>query len=389
VAAAALLASFGAGLGLARGEARGDAPVVELYTMGVGEALFERFGHAAICLRWPRSPGLDQCFNYGTADFQTPGPLTWGFLRGRADFWVSVVTPAEMMAYYEALDRTVWRQELRLTGRETAAVVGRLRHDTRPENRHFTYNHFRDNCATRLRDLLDEATGGQLRARTGSPVAGPTYRGEVRRGFAEEDWLLLVSDLVLGRAVDVEPTRWQMMFLPAALRREVRGRFDAEPVAVFERRGRQISADPGWGGRGWLLALALLLAAPIVLAWRADRWPRAAVAPAGVTLGVVGLIPWALAVVSVLPELRWNEALLVFVPLDLGLPLVPERWRAGYARVRVGGLVLVAALLAAGVLRQPLWAALPVALLPLAAAALPRRAREAQSSLGQSSGQLQ
>lgn len=367
----------GAGRARAESPARGSAlePVVELYTMGVGEGLFERFGHAAMCLRWPSAPWLDRCVNYGTADFQTPGPLTWAFLRGRADFWVSTATPGEMLAHYRAVDRTVWRQVLPLTRAETDALVARLDRDTTPETLHFTYHHFNDNCTTRLRDLIDGATGGRLRAGSSARPegGGGTLRDEVRRGFAEETWLLVVSDLVLGRAIDVTPTRWQMMFLPAAFRDEVRERFGAEPVVVYERRGRRIAQDPGWGGRGWLLLLAALLAAPVALSWRAGRRERAALAPAAVTLGLAGAVVWALAIVSALPELRWNEAALVLVPLDLALPLLPERWRRAYARARVAGLAIVAALLAAGVLRQPLWAPLLVAAAPLAAAALPRR----------------
>jgi hypothetical protein len=369
----------------ARAEARTE-PAVELYTMGVGEALFERFGHAALCLRWPSEPWRDRCFNYGTADFQTPGPLTWAFLRGRADFWVSTATPGEMLSYYAVVDRTVWVQELPLTRAETDAVVARLDSDTGPATLHFTYHHFRDNCTTRLRDLIDEATGGRLRAGASARAeGGRTFRSEVRRGFAEETWLLVVSDLVLGPAIDEEPTRWQMMFLPAAFRDEVRERFGVEPVVVYERRGRRIAQDPGWGGRGWLLLLAAILAAPVALAWRAGRRHRAALAPAALVLGLAGVVVWALVIVSVLPELRWNEAVLVLVPLDLALLFLPERWRRAYARARAAGLAVASALLAVGVLRQPLWAPLVVAALPLIVAALPARGQ----SLGQSSGQLQ
>ena len=61
------------------------APQVEVFTMGPGDDLFSRFGHAAICITDEESP-LGRCYNYGTADFSTPGPLTWGVLCGNKQF---------------------------------------------------------------------------------------------------------------------------------------------------------------------------------------------------------------------------------------------------------------------------------------------------------------
>src|SRR5262245_47152485 len=72
---------------LGASSARASAPpVVELYTMGPGDELFSAFGHAAVCVLDERTPA-GRCYNYGTADFRTPLPLTWNFVRGRARFW--------------------------------------------------------------------------------------------------------------------------------------------------------------------------------------------------------------------------------------------------------------------------------------------------------------
>src|SRR5687768_12571111 len=88
--ARALLAALAAAFALAAAPARADeTPRVELYTMGLGDSLFEVFGHAAMCLRYPGAPGRDLCFNYGTADFSDPADLILRFLRGEAEFWVS------------------------------------------------------------------------------------------------------------------------------------------------------------------------------------------------------------------------------------------------------------------------------------------------------------
>ena len=72
------------------------APIIDVYTMGQGDELFSAFGHAAICVTDAEAP-RGRCYNYGTADFTTPLPLTWSFIRGRALFWVSTTDVPHML----------------------------------------------------------------------------------------------------------------------------------------------------------------------------------------------------------------------------------------------------------------------------------------------------
>ena len=60
-----------------------SVPTIDVYTMGIGDDVFAHFGHAAICVGSEDSD-RGRCYNYGTADFSTPVPLTWDFIRGNA-----------------------------------------------------------------------------------------------------------------------------------------------------------------------------------------------------------------------------------------------------------------------------------------------------------------
>lgn len=346
-------------------------PTVELYTMGQGEILFEKFGHAALCLRYENSPQKDACFNYGTSNFADPLPLVWGFLRGEANFWVSRIRPAAMLAFYKQEDRTIWRQKLPLTPEQARAIEAKLLSDIRPENRYYNYHHFYDNCTTRLRDIIDEATQGALSQDSGEKV-GPTFREFGRQGFAEQLWILVASDFLLGRHADQQPDVWQAMFLPDYLRAEVEKRLGAVPEVVYERQGRPFSQDEGTG-RGFVVLSALLLALPVFLL-RKSRLLRLGVALCAVPLGLLGILVWGLALISSLAELRWNEAVLLFVPFDLALPFLGLELRQRYAQVRVVVILLVSVGLALGVFRQPLWVPSLVAFLPLLLLALPQTA---------------
>ena len=207
---------------------------VELYTVGAGDELFSKFGHVAICVMADDLPAGGLCYNYGTSDFSRPVGLGWDVVRGRAKFWVSVSDVLSMIFWFQEQDRTVYRQVLPLSDEQVAGLRATLRLDARPENREYIYSHFLDNCSTRPRDLIDEATGGELRqTRIESPL---TYRDYAREGLAGAHWALVpAGDLVLGRWVDQEIDAFEAMFIPRVLRAAVEERFDARPEVVYER----------------------------------------------------------------------------------------------------------------------------------------------------------
>jgi hypothetical protein len=368
---AAVALAVAIALGLAAGEARAT-PAIALYTMGAGDDLFSAFGHAAICVHDERSPA-GRCYNYGTADFRTPVPLTWAFVRGRARFWVSVLPEPVMLDFYRREDRTVWRQVLTLPPEQATALAAALERSTEAQNRYYLYHHFNDNCTTRIRDAIDRVTGGVLGR---APVdRGRSFRQWAEQGFAGDWPLLAVAELLLGRSADRRTDSWSAMFLPSELRAEVAARLGAAPEVVYARRA------PLVGGHTWLGHLAfalsgLALAALLALAARLGRRAfRGALAFAGLALGLVGLVLWALALLSTFPELTRNEALFAFWPTDLALGRLSPRLRRRYLTARL----VVLALLVLGHLvglTQPLSPLLLVAL-PFAVARFDPRAQAA------------
>jgi hypothetical protein len=326
------------------------APRIDLYTMGVGDDLFSAFGHAAICVtdeRWPRG----RCYNYGTADFTTPVPLTWNFIRGRALFWVSTTDVGHMLGFYASVGRQVWRQTLALSPEEATRVADALDASSQEGAKYYRYHHFDDNCTTRIRDVLDRATGGRL-SRDGVD-RGKTFRQWAREGFAGNVGMLMVTDLLLGRPSDRRTNSWQAMFLPSELRAEVAKRFGAPPLTIVPGV-KHPPPGPTWLGTAAFIAIGLLLAGLIAVHLRSGR------ALTAIVLGLVGTLLWLLAVLSSFPELRHNELLLSFWPTDFALPWLGRRYLR--ARLATLAVVVVAHL---GLLVQPLAPTL-MALLPIA-----------------------
>ncbi len=329
-------------------------PVIELYTFGRGEIIFEKFGHTALCINYNEQGRETVCFNYGVTDFSMGGgALTWNFIRGKQKFFVEPIPLGGMIAFYRHEDRTIWRQALPLPAEQARAIEAKLLFDIKPENRFYIYDHFADNCTTRLRDIIDVAIGGRLKEGTDRPFP-LTFRQMGRRGLAELPPLIAFGDFAVGRALDKQISLWQAMFHPFVLRDHVEVVLDAPAVLVYERRGPPIPED-GPTNRGWSLLIGLGFALPLLISKLTGRFERTAVAIATVPLALVGLIIWTAAIISTIPGLRWNEALFLYMPFDVVLPFLGAVRRRKYARVRLGMFVVASLLTAVGVFLQPLW----------------------------------
>ena len=340
---------------------------IELYTIGPGDYLFSKFGHAALCVsdkEWQDG----RCFNYGTADFSTPGPLTWAVLRGRAEFWVSVASLDHMLGLYRAEDRTIYRQVLPLNGDQTAELKRALATNALPENRRYLYDHFLDNCSTRPRDHIDRATGGALRAVPGSSVADSfTFRALIRQNLSNEPFYFLVAEMFLGRPMDRPRSEYEAMFLPRVLRDAVQRHLHVAPEVVYARRATVSSQPSLLVAHRLALALGVGIACGLVILMSSPRVSSRLQSLFACLFGTLGCAVCALAVLSPLPELRYNEILLVFLPTDFFLLLRSTRVIFAYAGIRVAALVLVGLLLLSGILIQPLGTFLALALPVLSA----------------------
>jgi hypothetical protein len=338
-----------------------DTPVIELVTMGIGARIWERHGHIALCVRYA-DPRLDRCYNYGTANFGQPISMGWGFFRGTRSFWASKDRPGRMLAIYHHADRTIWVQPIPLTDEQEQQVIAKLEEDVLEENRYYAYDHFWDNCTTRVRDILDDASGGKLKALPGNGDER-TIRDLAREGFFGMRGPLLITDLAMGRVTDYVPSYWEKMFLPQYLRQAAEEAWGIEPIVLYQRKGPPAPKD-GPSGRVLLALVILVLTSP---AWATRLWGRfqrvgALVAILGPVL--FGTVVWFLAIISPLSYVTWNETCLVWMPFDLALVILPAGKARLYARFRVGMLVVCGLLMLVGLLRQPLLAPLLWPLIP-------------------------
>ena len=198
----------------------GESLRVSLVTMGPGAPVWEQFGHNAIMIE-DGATGEARWYNYGMFDFAAAD--FWPrFARGDMRYWMASDDAGASLRMYIQANRSVWVQELDLTADEREAMRDYLGWNELPEHRFYAYDYFRDNCSTRVRDALDRVLGGALRAATESLPAATTWRDDVRRLTAADPWVYTGTELTMARPTDAPITRWAAMWLPSAVREEVR-----------------------------------------------------------------------------------------------------------------------------------------------------------------------
>ncbi len=301
---------------------------VSLITYGPGSIYWERFGHDAIEIRDTAS-GQAVDFNYGVFDFDEHD-FFLNFARGRMHYMIDAERNDVDEREYADTGRSVTRQWLTLKPAQAVQLRDFLLWNLEPQHARYDYDYLVDNCATRVRDALNAALGGEIRRQITANPGAMTYRQQITRLMSAQPWLMLAMDLGLGPSADQPLNGWQERFLPKELQRQVRtvrisdGRNGLEPLVQQERiiapnRLSEPPRAPPDLRRPLLLAGAAF--AGLILMTR--KRSRTLYALAGslylAAAGFVGLVLLGLWTLT-LHHAAWDNAnLLLFNPLAWGL----------------------------------------------------------------------
>ena len=305
------------------------APRIGVMTMQPGEIFWERFGHDAIVVQDPA--GGATSYNFGFFDPSEPGFLG-RFVRGVPRYQLVALPLQEDLAYYRDVGRGVSIQWLHLAPGQARSLAEALAVNALPQNAHYTYDYFTDNCATRVRDTIDRAVGGALQQQLSARSRGSTYRTESVRLASPAPLMWLGFDIGLGPFADVPLARWQEAFVPMRLADTLREATatDGRPLVDAEQQllPQRLAPEPAERARPWWPWLLSGVGIGIVLTRLGKTRPR--------VLAAVALPAWSLlALLGILMLYIWfgtahragwaNQNLLLFDPLCL--LLLPGGWR--------------------------------------------------------------
>ncbi|MEQ8272301.1 MAG: DUF4105 domain-containing protein [Deltaproteobacteria bacterium] len=336
------------------------APRIDLITIGVGEAAYATFGHAA--LRVVEADGTDTAYNFGGVDMEQPN-FWMRLVQGRIEAYLKVTPYSDLLLEYSAEDRTIVGRTLRFEPDVARAIVKDLEENAKPENRTYLYHHIFDNCTTRIAQLLDRHLGGRLKSHAGQPVPG-THRDWILDRVRWKPATYLAMDLMGNGMGDVPIVAWDTIFIPEAVDAIIdSARFDGQPFVVrkfTEYRSLSYTDMPPWDWP-WL-KVYLLLGLPLILlgVWRPTLGARVL----GALWGSMGLVYTAFWLLSEYDFYHANWNMLVFPPLHLALVVLARRAVARtYLMAHVAVLLLLALLVATGAIVQSIGPMITLALL--------------------------
>lgn len=184
---------------------------VSILTYDPGEELYSVFGHTAIRVYDPEND-IDNIYNYGTFDFDTPF-FAIKFVRGNLMYQLAKGKFMTVLYYMPRENRTVYVQDLNLKQAEKQNLYDALEDNYKPENRYYQYDFFYDNCATRVRDIIENSLTRQLSFEK-YDYSEKTFRNILKDYIAEFYWYDLGINILMGMNADKEATLKEFMFIP-------------------------------------------------------------------------------------------------------------------------------------------------------------------------------
>jgi len=303
---------------------------IGVITMQPGEVFFERFGHDALVVLDTKNKQAIS-YNFGYFDPSESGFIA-NFIAGKMEYSLLALPLEQDLVQYQYDGRGVSIQWLNLPAAQAQVLADNLAQRARPENARYRYDYFTANCATMVRDALNQAMNGHLQSQLAGRSRGYTYRSEAVRLAQAESWMWLGFDVGLGPWADQPLSRWQEAFIPMRLAESLREvtNTEGQPLVYSEQEvlPHRIAAEPPERSRHWWPWLVLGVVLAGLARMIARRWPR--------VLGGFTLVFWLICGFSGLLLLylwgwsehraAWaNRNALVLNPL--ALVLVPLAWQ--------------------------------------------------------------
>jgi len=201
-------------------------PKISLVTFGPGDEVPAWWGHIALVVEElkqeeggerQRHSGM---YNYGTFVFDEK--MLSNFAMGRLKFWLDVTPVWPLLLLYAREDRDVRLLFFDLAPQEARDMAAALKENALPQNRHYLYHHYNDNCATRIRDILDNAVlKGQFSAWLKAQPASMSIREHTRRYSAVNPFMLLLLDFFQNDELDKNISAFEETFLPDELEKRI------------------------------------------------------------------------------------------------------------------------------------------------------------------------
>jgi len=186
---------------------------ISILTCNPGTETYSMYGHSAIRVNDPAN-GIDSVFNYGLFSYDSPH-FFYRFAKGQTDYMMGGQRFSSWLPEYEEERRSVYEQVLNLSPEGKSKLFRALIENAKPENRVYRYNFFMDNCATRVRDMIERNAGSPISFTDNGTTE--SYRDLIKQFHHSFRWIDFGIDLLVGKKADAPVSAYGQMFLPEYL----------------------------------------------------------------------------------------------------------------------------------------------------------------------------
>ena len=254
-----------------------DSALISLMTVAPGEFLYSTFGHSALRVFDPANR-LDRCYNYGTFDFEQPNFIL-KFCRGKLLYFLDIEPYRGFVRGNLRDQRAMTEQVLNLSPAQKQRLFDILEENAREENRYYKYDFFYDNCATRIRDIVEKTFPQPISWDSSGLALGTTMRQLLNPYMATQPWTHFGMNLGLGYAADRRALAEDFMFLPDYVHDMFATARINDTTALVNAEHRipeysfpKSEYHPGFFGRPfWVMCLVAALGLLSMLHRRAER----------------------------------------------------------------------------------------------------------------------
>jgi len=290
---------------------------ISILTCSPGPQLHEIFGHSAIRFHDDKNH-IDWVFNYGTFRFDTPNFYV-KFVRGNLDYMLAATNYKNFINAYKD-ERSVYEQTLNLDSISKQKIFDAIIINYKPENKYYKYEFQLDNCATRIRDIVDDNVSSTITY--GFPDQDKTFRDILKEYLVPIRWTDWGINTLLGRRLDHMASTKDYMYIPDyVMHLYDSASINNEPLV---RTKKIIQAPQTIFPTPWYFGpeLAFCLLFVLVLAYsvrcikkkRISRWIDYILFS---VVGLVGIVLFFMCFFSDYNSTAWNYNLLFFTPTHL------------------------------------------------------------------------
>lgn len=279
-----------------------DSAQVSILTIGTANESHTLYGHTAIRIL-DMQRGLDNVYNFGYFDFNTPYFLA-KFVKGDLQYFVATDRYFGFEYNYKQENRSIYEQVLNLTTVQKQKLLDELNKTLYSEDRYYTYKFIDKNCTTMVIDKVNEVLGSKI-IDTKKPVT-VTYREILNPYLKNSFFQKLGINIIFGPKTDKKA---EVLFLPLELMNVLKTTvYEGKPLVsetktVFEAKPEK--AFSLWNNIYFFSAVILLV---VILKNNTVYALYFAI------LGLFGLFLSLVGFYSLHEEVRWNYNILLFNP---------------------------------------------------------------------------